>query len=233
MKQRAVWLCLAVCVSCMSGCVERRFVITTSPPGAIVYDERHLPTGAAPTDREFTYYGKYRFTLVHDGFQTKVVEENVKPPWYEWIGLDFISENLIPWTIKDVRRFHYVLEPAQIVPEQAILEKAGLLRQKGQEIGEPLPVPFPEPGPPPGTLPQPVPIPQPGSGPTTPPRAMPGPPPGSGPTPPPPPVPVPQVGTGPAAPLPPIPVPQTGTAPMAPIPAPQPGTGTGTLRTAP
>jgi hypothetical protein len=190
MKQRAAWLSLAVCLTCMTGCVERRFVITTSPPGAVVYDERHLPTGAAPTDREFTYYGKYRFTLVHDGFQTKMVEENVKPPWYEWIGLDFISENLIPWTIRDVRRFHYVLQPAVMVPEEAILEKAGILRQKGKEIGEPLPAPFPEVAPPPKTLPQPAPFPQPG--PAAPPQPMPGP----GPANPPQPAPFPQPGPG-------------------------------------
>ena len=116
MRRNAAWLGLAVCVTCMTGCVERRFVITTSPPGAIVLDERHLPTGAAPTDREFTYYGTYAFTLVKDGFQTMTVQEKVKAPWYEFIGLDFISENVIPWTIRDVRRFHYVLQPLQLVP---------------------------------------------------------------------------------------------------------------------
>jgi hypothetical protein len=226
MKQKAAWLSLAVCVTCMMGCVERRFVITTTPPGAIVYDERHLPTGAAPTDREFTYYGKYRFTLVHDGYQTKIVEENVKAPWYEWIGLDFISENIIPWTIRDVRRFHYVLQPAVIVPDEAILEKAGLLRQKGREVGEPLPVPFPEVAPVPGTLPQQGSAPQPGSGPTTPPRGIPIPGAGPRPTAPPPPAPVPQPGTGPAVPPLPIPNPQTGPGPS-PAPIPQPGTGPG------
>jgi len=168
----AAWLGLAIGLACMTGCVERRFVITTTPPGAIVYDEKHLPTGAAPTDREFTYYGKYRFTLVKDGFQTMVVEENVKSPWYEFIGLDFISENLIPWTIRDVRRFHYTLMPAQMIPEDEILQKAGLVRQKGKEVGEPLPVAFPEAAPAPGTLPRTSPVPPapvPGTQPQTPP----------------------------------------------------------------
>ena len=73
------------------------------------------------TDREFTYYGTYRFTLVRDGFQTMTVEEHVKAPWYEIIGLDFISENLIPWTIPDVRRFHYDLLPMKMMPEETIL----------------------------------------------------------------------------------------------------------------
>ncbi len=153
-KRSTGWLGLAVCLTCMTGCVEHRMIITTTPPGAIVYDEKHLPTGAAPTDRQFIFYGKYRFTLVRDGFQTMTVEENVKAPWYEFIGLDFISENLIPWNIRDVRRFHYMMEPIKIVPEEAILQQGELLRQKGKEIGEPLPVVFPEVGPRPGVLPK-------------------------------------------------------------------------------
>lgn len=157
MRRNAAWLGLAVCVTCMTGCVERRFVITTSPPGAIVYDEKHMPTGAAPTDREFTYYGKYKFTLVRDGFQTMTVEESVKAPWYEFIGLDFISENVIPWTIPDIRRFHYIMKPVLVVPEESIIQSGQIIRDKAKDIGEPLPAPFPEPAP----LPQVVPFPQP------------------------------------------------------------------------
>src|SRR5262249_10209746 len=64
----AVWfVMLLACAGLLTGCVERRFVITTEPPGAIVYDERGMPTGAAPTDRTFVYYGDYQFTLVKDG----------------------------------------------------------------------------------------------------------------------------------------------------------------------
>lgn len=164
MRRSAAWLGLAVCVTCMAGCVERRFVITTSPPGAIVYDEKHMPTGAAPTDREFTFYGKYRFTLVKDGFQTMTVEEKVKAPWYEWLGLDFISENVIPWTIRDVRRFHYILKPVEVVPDESIIQKGQMIRDKAKDIGEPLPAQFPQVAPPPKTLP----VPEPGPGPKAP-----------------------------------------------------------------
>ncbi len=130
---------LALAAALLSGCVERRFVITSDPPGAMVIDERGHPIGATPVDRPFTYYGKYRFTLVKDGFQTQVVEEPISAPWYEWIGLDFISENLLPFTLRDVRRLHFSMQPAHVVPPEAVLEEAQRLRERGQAIGSPLP----------------------------------------------------------------------------------------------
>src|SRR4051812_14030889 len=98
------WLvCLPLALALVAGCVEHRMVITTEPYGAVVYDEKHLPIGATPADRPYTYYGVYEFTIVKDGYETMVVREDVRPPWYEVFPLDFISENVIPWTIRDVR----------------------------------------------------------------------------------------------------------------------------------
>jgi hypothetical protein len=148
---------LSVGIAGVSGCVDRRFVISTDPPGAIVFDEKNQPIGASPADKQFTYYGKYRFTLVHDGFETMVVEEKVNPPWYEIIGLDFFSENLLPVRLRDVRRFHYVMQPAQMVPPEAVRNQAEQLRAKGKAIGTPLPPKFPEEAPLPRTVPAPAP----------------------------------------------------------------------------
>jgi len=139
------------------GCVERRFVVTTDPPSAIVYDEKSFPTGASPTDRTFIYYGEYQFTLVRDGYETLVVREKVKAPFYEWFLLDFFSENVIPCTIRDIRRFHYVLQPKQTPPEKAVLDSANALRQRGSAIGVPLPSQPPAAGPVSTTLMPPVP----------------------------------------------------------------------------
>jgi hypothetical protein len=153
---------LATCLGLTTGCVDRRFVITTDPPGAIVYDEKNQPIAASPADRQFTYYGRYRFTLVHDGYETMIVEENVRAPWYEWIGLDFFSEIVVPIKLRDVRRFHYVMQQAQIIPAEAVLNEANQLRIKGKSVGSPLPPSFPVPveGPPPRPV---VPAPPPGA----------------------------------------------------------------------
>ena len=132
---------LPLLLALATGCVERRMVITTEPYGAIVYDESYVPLSASPADKPFTYYGKYRFKIVKDGYETLVVEENVQPPWYELIGLDFISETLVPWNLRDVRRFHYKLQPIAVVPPDQVLEQGTLLRARGLQTGEPLPQP--------------------------------------------------------------------------------------------
>lgn len=118
-----------------AGCVERRFIVTTDPPEAIVADWKGQPRSASPADMQFVYYGTYQFTIVKDGYETLVVKEKVKAPWYEWLGLDFVSENLIPFTIKDVRHYHYVLKLLQVPPVEQILPKAQEYRERGQAIG--------------------------------------------------------------------------------------------------
>lgn len=145
------WLVAAICLACLAGCVDRRFVITTDPPGAVVYDEKHRPMGASPADRQFVYYGKYKFTLVKDGFETQVIEENVKAPWYEYFPLEFVAENLIPWTIRDVRRLHYTMVPAQIISPDELLNRG--MDMRGRERALVVPPRPDEPAPPPKELP--------------------------------------------------------------------------------
>src|SRR5438045_3581884 len=65
----------------VSGCVERRYVVTSDPPGALVY-KNGQPIGTTPVDDTFVYYGKYHFTLVKDGYETLQVDENFSAPWY-------------------------------------------------------------------------------------------------------------------------------------------------------
>ena len=139
LARRGLCLALPLLLACAGGCVERAIVITSEPGGAVVYDERQIPLSGTPADKSFVYYGRYRFTLVKDGYETLVVEENIAPPWYEWTGLDFISENLIPWTLRDVHRFKYHLQPARIVTAGEVVPPAEALRAKGKTIGEALP----------------------------------------------------------------------------------------------
>lgn len=132
------WFGLTALSACLlSGCVERRFVITTDPPGAMVIDENGRAMGPAPVDRQWTYNGVYEFQLIKDGFQTQIVRENVAPRWYQYIGIDFIAENVVPWTIRDIRRFHYQLQPMPVIPENVLREQGQALRQRGQAIGTP------------------------------------------------------------------------------------------------
>jgi hypothetical protein len=140
---RARWTVTAGLAACLAaGCVEQRYVVTTDPPGAIIL-RNYQQIGAAPADDHFVYYGKYHFTVIKDGYETLQVDEVIKTPWYEYFPLDFISENLVPWKIHDVRRFHYHLEPARTPNTAELLKQAQELRLKGQSIGVPAaPVPM-------------------------------------------------------------------------------------------
>ncbi len=150
------------------GCVYPQLVITSDPPGAVVQIDGKT-IGATPVDYPFTYYGTHHIVLLRDGFQTQIVQQPVPAPWYEVIGLDFVSENLLPFTVRDVRRFHYTMQPLQFAPPEAVLERSGELRLRGQGIGVPPAAPVP-------VLGAPVPgQPNPGAGPAAPPPgAVPG-----------------------------------------------------------
>jgi hypothetical protein len=148
------WLVIAVCGFMTTGCVDRRYVITSDPPGAVVYRNGQM-IGATPVDDHFVYYGDYEFMLVKEGYQTRVVKQHIPAPWYEYVPIDFFSENLWPHRLIDVRRFNYDLEPLPAVRTDVLLDKAQELRNRGMAIvprAEPVPatVTNPPPPPPPG-----------------------------------------------------------------------------------
>jgi hypothetical protein len=133
------WLSIATCAGLLAGCVERRFVVTTDPAFATVFESGRGSIGASPADDNYVYYGKYHFTIIKDGFQTLQVDQNIPPPWYEYPGLDFITENLIPWTIRDVRQFHYSLEQMRVTNPKELLQEGELMRARGKAIQPPPP----------------------------------------------------------------------------------------------
>ncbi len=116
-----------------TGCVTRKYTIDSQPQGALVYRDGK-PIGTTPVDDYFVFYGKYRFTLVKDGYETLHVEQKIPAPWYEYLPLDFVSENLVPWEINDVHRFSYALQPQQMPNNNDILQKAGDLRNRGKAL---------------------------------------------------------------------------------------------------
>ncbi|CAN5576932.1 hypothetical protein BH10PLA2_BH10PLA2_22440 [soil metagenome] len=152
MKARGAVISMALASALLNGCVERRYVITTDPPGAVVnQDGRYL--GATPADNHFIYYGKKHFEIVKEGYETLQVDQEISTPWYEYPGLDFISETLTPFRIIDRREFHYKLEPRKLPDQAQFIQQAQLLRQKGLELGPGKPSGPPAQSPPPGVLP--------------------------------------------------------------------------------
>lgn len=140
---------LTAAVACSGGCVERQFIVKTNPAGAVVYDNSK-PLSASPADSQFEFYGIHRFTIVKDGFQTVQIDQPIPRPWFQYFPFDFVAENMIPWTIRDVRVFEYSLLPEMLIPPERMLEQAAPVRQRGQQLvpltpTEQLPQPTPVP----------------------------------------------------------------------------------------
>ncbi len=134
----------------LPGCVERRYTVLTDPPSAMVFEDGR-PRGPSPTNQTFDYYGVRKYTVMRDGFQTLEVYEDLRAPWWEYPPFDFITENLLPWTLRDFRELRFTLLPPPVVPAEQVKDKALQLRERGLQLVPPMP-PVPE-GPPPRVLP--------------------------------------------------------------------------------
>lgn len=120
-----------------TGCVERRYTIRTDPPGALVYVNRE-EVGSAPVSKSFTYYGPRDILLVADGYQTTRLVQPIEAPWWDNLFTEFVAENIIPFHLRDEREFFYKMEPQSYPPQTDILNRAEMLRARGQVPPPPL-----------------------------------------------------------------------------------------------
>jgi len=121
----AVGVLLVAAVS--PGCVQRRMTIRSNPPGALVYvDDYQL--GSTPVSHDFVYYAPRKIRLVKDGYETLTVRQPFPIPWYEYFPLDFVSENLIPWEIRDERVVDLAMQPASATPPELVVARAEQVR---------------------------------------------------------------------------------------------------------
>jgi hypothetical protein len=156
---------LVVVLGCV-GCVDRKFVIESNVPNAQVYID-NKSVGAAPAYVPFEYYGNYTITVVHPGYETIVKRVHVTAPWYAYPPIDFLAEALLPFHIRDTRRYYFELYEATQTRTDDILNAADALRQRGMMLPPPeRPAqPRPNPQPPTGVILGPPVVPTPGPGP--------------------------------------------------------------------
>lgn len=133
------WLLALVLCAMPWGCVQRRLTIRSNPPGALVYVDDH-PLGTTPVSTDFVYYGTRKVRLVKSGYETLTVLQPIPTPWYEYPGLDFFSENVVPGEIRDNRVVEYQLQPQMVVPSLQLLERGENLRHSTATTPQ-LPVP--------------------------------------------------------------------------------------------
>ena len=112
-----------------SGCMSRRITVRTQPPGALV-EMNGKPLGTSPVSTNFTYYGDNEFKVSKPGYETAVVLQPTRAPWYQVPPLDFISDNFLPFRVRDHREYSYTLSPRNPLQE---LDEAGL-RSRGENF---------------------------------------------------------------------------------------------------
>ncbi len=139
MRFRPACLVCALCaVVFLGGCVERALVITSEPSGAEVTVNQQWK-GTTPFVVPFKHYGVYDIWIEHPGieengrmiqFYPLHVGEPVKAPAYQYAGVDFVTEVLLPTTLRDQHTLHYTLERvAQADNLDDVLARAQQLRQ--------------------------------------------------------------------------------------------------------
>lgn len=131
-RRCAFWLAAAIFVVGLgSGCVSRRMMVYSDPPGALVLLEGK-EIGYTPVAVDFLYYGTREFTLIKDGYETKTVLQKVPAPWYQWPVIEFFADNLAFHKISDRHAFTYTLEPRRILSNEEILHRGEQLRSEAQ-----------------------------------------------------------------------------------------------------
>lgn len=135
---RVLLLLLIAIHVCLVGCVRRRLLVRTNPAGASVYVDKQL-VGSTPTATAYTYYGTREIEVVADGYRTERVLRTFSPPWYQIPPLDFISETLWPWELRDERIVDITLTPEQRLASEVLQARADNLRlQAAQGIATPI-----------------------------------------------------------------------------------------------
>jgi len=124
---------VAVTVGLLTGCVDRRFVVETSVPGAQIAVDG-TPLGPSPVDSRWEYAGSYQLTASAPGYQPLAKRVRFKARWYQYPPFDLVAEVFWPFRIEDVRRVYLELEPLQPVNQAELTSSAELLRSRGQTL---------------------------------------------------------------------------------------------------
>jgi hypothetical protein len=126
-----------------AGCVQRRLMIRSNPPGAVVFIDNE-EIGTTPIATDFIYYGAREIRLVKAGYETLTVLQEIPPPWYQYFPIDFFAENVVPQEIRDERVLDFQLRPQMIVPTEELMQRGEDLRRASRIDGF-VPAPAPQP----------------------------------------------------------------------------------------
>ena len=118
---RTLPMIVLVTALALSGCVDRRIIITSEPSGALVH-LNDSAVGRTPLEVDFTYFGTYDVRLTKEGYEPLSTSARARAPVYEWPVID-LAALAIPVTKRTVVRWHFELEEADL-DEASLLERA-------------------------------------------------------------------------------------------------------------
>ena len=133
LNRTGVLLLFAVATGFAPGCVDRRFVVRTNVPGAVITRDGN-PLGPAPVDARYDYAGCYEFRAVAPGYEPLVQKVKFDAKWYDYPGLDLFAEVIWPLRIQDVRTVDLTLVPAKPVRTDELIQKADERRNQGNSL---------------------------------------------------------------------------------------------------
>ncbi len=131
----ALALAAALALLC-GGCVERKILLRSDPPGARVL-LNGVDVGATPVDVPFQTYGVFEVVASVPHHARLRTVAPIEPPWWETIPLDLFVENLWPWTVYDHQTVMLTFPPL-VSDEGGVTQREGELRRR-MEAGEPAP----------------------------------------------------------------------------------------------
>ncbi|MBN2490490.1 MAG: hypothetical protein JXQ29_06550 [Planctomycetes bacterium] len=109
-------IAVALLIALLPGCVERKILVRSEPPGGVVLLDNKV-VGVTPMTADFSFYGTRKVEVRWDPFLPPEVPPFVTaaetrclyPPWYQLFPLDLVFEYVWPFTITDERVFDFQL----------------------------------------------------------------------------------------------------------------------------
>ncbi len=67
-----------------------------------------------------------------DGYQTQRLIQPIKAPWYDNLLTEAVTENVLPWTLRDERDYTYKMIPTTVPATTDVLARGENLRVQAQ-----------------------------------------------------------------------------------------------------
>lgn len=117
----------------LGGCAQRTIVVTSEPPGAIVW-LNDVEIGRTPVEASFLFYGTYDVQVRLEGYEAINTGRRAVAPWYEYPPFDLIAE-ASPVPVRTRIRWHFDLTPLGTEPtdESALTDRARQMRDRMEQ----------------------------------------------------------------------------------------------------